>query len=60
MPYKELRKIRLPEVKVIQVIETKTIIGSGTENDPTRQANAYWTLDGVLLAFRDSDLNDSL
>lgn len=36
-------------VKVIQVIETKSTIGSGTEKDPFRPINQYWDLEGNLL-----------
>ena len=36
--------------KVIQVIETATLEGSGTEADPCRLQKQYWSLDGELLA----------
>jgi len=39
--------------KVIQVIETKTIKGLGTQNDPVRFVFQYWDFDGNLLAERD-------
>lgn len=40
--------------KVIKVIETKSLIGSGTENDPVRTIYQYWNLKGQLLAKFDS------
>lgn len=36
--------------KVIQVIETATLEGNGTETDPCRLQKQYWSLDGELLA----------
>jgi len=36
--------------KVIRVIETKAMKGSGTEKDPVRVLTQYWSLDGKLLA----------
>lgn len=35
--------------RVIQVIETTTICGHGTENSPVRQIVEYFTLDGDRL-----------
>lgn len=35
--------------KIEQVIVTKALKGSGTENDPMREVVQYWTLDGKLL-----------
>lgn len=37
-------------VKMIQVIETKSTIGSGTEDDPFRTIVQYWDLEGNFLA----------
>lgn len=39
--------------KVIQVIESTTLIGAGTEDDPCRLITQYWSLDGKKLAERD-------
>ena len=36
--------------EVIQVIVTKALEGSGTEDDPCRIQTRYWSLDGALLA----------
>lgn len=36
--------------KVIRVIETKSIKGTGTEKDPVRVVTQYWSLNGKLLA----------
>ncbi len=41
------------EAKVIQVIETVSRIGKGTEEDPCRLVTEYWSLDGELLAVND-------
>lgn len=39
--------------KVIQVIETKTLRGNGTEGDPFRYVIQYWSFGGCLLAEKD-------
>lgn len=39
--------------KVIQVIETKALAGSGTAEDPYYIAVQYWDFDGTLLATSD-------
>lgn len=36
--------------KVIQVIVTESVVGRGTEEDPTRSILQYWSLNGELLA----------
>jgi len=36
--------------KVIQVIQTKSLIGKGTEEDPARFIYQYWDFKGKLLA----------
>lgn len=38
--------------KVIQVIETKSLEGTGTESDPCCIKVQYWSFDGELLASR--------
>ena len=38
------------EAKVIQVIETLTLKGLGTPEDPAYLCKEYWSLDGRLLA----------
>lgn len=44
--------------KIEQVIVTKALKGSGTENDPFREVVQYWTLDGKFLGELDeTDLN---
>ena len=40
--------------KVIQVVETMSLIGAGTQDDPCRDIYQYWALDGTLLAARDT------
>jgi hypothetical protein len=39
--------------RVIQVIETKAITGSGAIEDPVREITQYWDFDGNLLATKD-------
>lgn len=43
------RPIGTESARVIQVIETKSTIGSGTEDDPFRPIAQYWDLDGNIL-----------
>lgn len=40
-------------VKVIQVIETKSVCGKGTEEDKCRFVTQYWDFEGNLLAEND-------
>ena len=39
--------------KVIFVIETRSLLGKGTEDDPCRELIQYWDLFGKLLAEHD-------
>ncbi len=41
--------------KVIPVIEVKTVIGKGTDQDPVRCIREYWTFNGDLLAVNEED-----
>lgn len=43
--------------KVIQVIESRVVIGKGTEDDPMRPTIVYRSLDGELLAVYDPCFN---
>lgn len=36
--------------KIISVIETKALRGSGTKEDPAREITQYWDLNGHFLA----------
>lgn len=45
------------KAKVIPVIQVEAKIGTGTKEDPVRNAIQYWDLEGNLLAERDL-LND--
>lgn len=40
--------------KVIQVIETQSLVGTGLSDDPVRVLTQYWDFDGNKLAERDS------
>ena len=42
------RKIR--SAKIVQVIRTESVIGTGKENDPVRSVVQFWTPKGVLIA----------
>ena len=39
--------------KIEQVIVTKALMGTGTEDDKYREVTQYWSLDGMLLAEKD-------
>ena len=47
---KHKRLSNVDEVKVIQVVEVKSLVGRGVEDDPGRQITEYFSLDGVRLA----------
>lgn len=36
--------------KVIEVIETRSLLGRGTDEDPVRTLRQYWDFDGRMLA----------
>lgn len=42
------------KARVIQVIETESLRGEGTEEDRCRMVKQYWDFDGNLLAENDS------
>jgi hypothetical protein len=47
--------------KIIKVIKTTSVIGSGTEEDPARQIYQYWDLKGNLIGSHDTlHDNDSI
>lgn len=47
------RPTPLDSAKVIQVIQTVTAKGNGTEQNPNRLVTEYWSLDGKRLAVND-------
>ena len=47
---KNVRPRGTDSAKVIQVIQTEALEGSGTEEDPFRIQKRLWSLDGKLLA----------
>jgi len=47
---KHKRLSNVDEVKTIQVVEVKSLVGKGVEDDPGRQITEYFSLDGVRLA----------
>ena len=46
--------------RVIQVIETVTLAGDGTDANPVYEVHQYWTLDGDLLAKTDPFSQDDV
>lgn len=44
--------------KIEQVIVTKALRGTGTEDDKYREVTQYWSLDGKLLAEKDYFVNE--
>lgn len=44
--------------KIIQVIETHSLVGRGTESDPCRELIQYWDFDGKLLCNHDSFIDE--
>lgn len=46
--------------KVIKVIQTKGLIGRGTEKDPARHIYQYWDFKGNLLAQNDTLITGDL
>lgn len=51
---KTVRPRGTDSARVIQVIETKSIRGTGTEDDLCREVIQYWDFKGNLLAENDS------
>ena len=43
------------KASLIQVIETRSIEGEGTNDDPCRNVIQYWSLEGKYLAARYGD-----
>ena len=48
-----VKQIGVDSAKIILVIETITLRGSGTEDDPCRNVIQYWSTEGKLLAEND-------
>lgn len=44
--------------RVISVIETTALAGSGTEDDQARLQKRYWSMQGELLAEGPSEIKD--
>ncbi|WP_295238264.1 hypothetical protein [Veillonella sp.] len=47
-------------VKAMVVIETKSTKGNGTKEDPVRVIKQYWSLNGELLAEKDTLVSKSI
>ena len=53
------RYLRTPtRVKLIEVIQVVDVRGGGTDDDPVRSINQYWSKDGILLAEFDKHLDN--
>lgn len=50
---KPVRPRGTDSARVIQVIETRSLKGSGTDGDPVRAIKQFWDLDGSLIAESD-------
>lgn len=48
----ETKKESLQLVELVEVIHTKALCGSGTDDDPFYIVDQYWEKDGRLLAER--------
>lgn len=47
--------------KVIKVVEVKTWVGRGTDEEPYQSITEYWSLSGELLAVRENfDQDDAV
>lgn len=44
---------RVDSAKIIQVIQTVSRAGNGSESNPNRLVTAFWSFDGELLAVND-------
>ena len=58
-----MKKPNLQETKsarVMQVIETVSLAGDGTDANPVYEVHQYWTLDGDLLAKNDPFSQDDV
>lgn len=51
--YEKVKSRGTDSARVIQVIETKALAGSGTADDPYYISVQYWDFDGNLLAKND-------
>ena len=49
-PSKHRRLSNVDEVRMIKVIEVRSLVGKGTEGDPGRTVTEYFSLDGKRLA----------
>ncbi len=56
---KGLRARGVDGVRVLQVIETTAMRGSGTDKDPVRPVKQYWDFEGNLLAENDLYIMDA-
>lgn len=52
-PHISPRRIMQNVPRVIQVIETNSLRGRGTEEDPCRNVRQYWDFEGNMLAESD-------
>lgn len=55
---KNVRPRGTDSAKVIQVIETISLKGSGTDTDPVRAVKQFWSFDGELIAENDPFISE--
>ena len=55
---KAVRPRGTDSARVIQVIETRSLKGGGTDNDPVRAIKQFWDLDGNLIAESDPFIDE--
>jgi len=49
-----------PAIKVLQVIEARHLQGTGTPEDPYRWVMTYYSMDGEVLAEKDTHTPDQV
>lgn len=55
---KAVRPRGTDSARVIRVIETRALKGSGTNNDPVRVVKQFWNFDGSLIAESDPFIDE--
>ena len=55
---KAVRPRGTDSARVIQVIETRSLKGGGTDSDPVRAIKQFWDLDGNLIAESDPFIDE--
>lgn len=48
-----MKETRTQTVRVVQVVETRTLVGEGTDQDPYTTVTEYWSFEGQRLGLLD-------